>query len=223
MRNLVFEQVNSSVGTKPVTCVVTENVGFLIFVAKDILLTSSVGSDPVGLLTLEFLSRLTMKYKLSLLLTLVPVWFLWSGKTMPFILILGAISVLLSLWVAHRMGVDDEEGTPLGMGIRALPTYLPWLAKEIVVSNISVAKMILSRDMKLNRNMIEVSADPKTTLGKVVLANSITLTPGTVSVKLEDDRILVHALSFEGAEEDLSGDISRRVCALEKTRPERKS
>lgn len=116
------------------------------------------------------------------------------------------------------MGVDDEEGTPLGMGIRALPTYLPWLAKEVVVSNIEVAKMILSRDMNLKRNMIEVGVEQKTALGKVVLANSITLTPGTVSVKLEDDRILVHALSFEGAEGDLSGDMSRRVSGLEKNR-----
>lgn len=121
------------------------------------------------------------------------------------------------------MGVDDEEGSPLALGLRSLPSYLPYLAKEIVVSNIDVAKMILSKDMNLKRNMIEVSADQKTSLGKVVLANSITLTPGTVSVKLEDDRILVHALSFEGAEEDLSGDMSRRVCELEGTQIQEQS
>jgi multicomponent Na+:H+ antiporter subunit E len=164
-----------------------------------------------------------MKYTLTLCITLVPVWFLWSGKTMPFILILGGLSVLLSLWISHRMGVDDEEGSPLALGLRSLPSYLPYLAKEIVVSNIDVAKMILSKDMNLKRNMIEVSADQKTSLGKVVLANSITLTPGTVSVKLEDDRILVHALSFEGAEEDLSGDMSRRVCELEGTQIQEQS
>jgi len=47
------------------------------------------------------------------------------------------------------------------------------------------------------------------------MANSITLTPGTVSVSMDKDRILVHCLSFEGAEDDLSGDMDRRVCSLE--------
>ncbi len=113
------------------------------------------------------------------------------------------------------MKIVDEEGAPVQLGIRPFTTYMPWLIKEIIVSNIEVAKIILSKDLKLQRNMIEVGAHPKTELGKVILANSITLTPGTVSVNMENDRILVHALSFEGAEEDLSGDMDRRVCRLE--------
>ena len=87
--------------------------------------------------------------------------------------------------------------------------------KEIFKSNIEVTKIVLAPKLKLQRNMIEVGANPKTELGRVILANSITLTPGTVSVGMEKDRILVHALSFEGAEEDLSGDMDRRVCRLE--------
>ncbi len=115
------------------------------------------------------------------------------------------------------MKIVDEEGAPVQLGIRPFTAYMPWLVKEIIVSNIEVAKIILSKDLKLQRNMIEVGAHPKTELGKVILANSITLTPGTVSVNMENDRILVHALSFEGAEEDLSGDMDRRVCRLEGT------
>ena len=121
---------------------------------------------------------------------------------------------MLCLWVSKRMGIVDEEGAPVEMGIRPLG-FLPWLTKEIVESNIEVTKMILSKDMDLKRNMIEVGAHQQTELGRVILANSITLTPGTVSVKMEGDRILVHALSFEGAEEDLSGEMDRRVCQLE--------
>lgn len=113
------------------------------------------------------------------------------------------------------MAIVDEEGAPIQLGIRPFTQYAPWLAKEIVVSNLEVAKIILSPKLELQRNMIEVGAHQQTELGKVILANSITLTPGTVSVSLDDDRILVHALSFEGAEEDLSGDMDRRVCALE--------
>ena len=61
----------------------------------------------------------------------------------------------------------------------------------------------------------QITAHQQTELGRVVLANSITATPGTVSVNMEEDKIQVHALSFEGAEEDLSGDMDRRVCKLE--------
>ncbi|QEG24221.1 Na+/H+ antiporter subunit E [Mariniblastus fucicola] len=156
-----------------------------------------------------------MKYTLTLGIAMAAVWYLWSGHNEPHLLIIGGLSVLLCLWIARRMGIVDEEGAPAELGIRPFTSYMPWLAKEIVVSNIEVTKTILSSDMKLKRNMIEVGANQKTALGRVILANSITLTPGTVSVQMENDRILVHALSFEGAEEDLSGEMDRRVCRLE--------
>lgn len=155
-----------------------------------------------------------MKYTLTLGIAMLAVWYLWSGHNEPHLLVIGVLSVLLCLWISRRMGIVDEEGAPAELGIRPL-TYLPWLTKEIVVSNIEVTKTILSPQMDLKRNMIEVGAYQQSELGRVILANSITLTPGTVSVKMEDDRILVHALSFEGAEEDLSGEMGRRICRLE--------
>ena len=115
------------------------------------------------------------------------------------------------------MKIVDSESAPLQLGLRPFTTYFPWLMKEIVVSNIAVAKIILSPKMKLQRRMIVVTAHPKTELGRVILANSITATPGTISVHLEEDKIHIHALSFEGAEEDLSGSMDRRVCKLEKS------
>ena len=110
------------------------------------------------------------------------------------------------------------RGCPVQLGIRPFTQYAPWLIKEIIKSNIAVTKIILSRKMKLQRNLIEVGANQKSALGRVILANSITLTPGTVSVNMKNDRIVVHALSFAGAEEDLSGEMDRRVCRLENTR-----
>ena len=157
-----------------------------------------------------------MKYSITLLLTLIAIWFLWSGHVEPFMLILAAFSIGLSMWISLRMGIVDEEGAPVQMGLRPFIQFAPWLGKEIVDSNIEVAKIILSKEMPLKRNVVTVPAGPKSELGKVMLANSITLTPGTVSVKMEDDEILVHALSFEGAAEDLSGEMDRRIQALEK-------
>ncbi len=116
------------------------------------------------------------------------------------------------------MRIVDDEGAPVHMGIKPFTHYAPWLAWEIVKSNIAVAKIILSRQMPLQRNLVTVTAHQQSEIGRVILANSITLTPGTVSVWMEDDQILVHALSFQGAAEDISGDMDRRVQALE--RPE---
>jgi multicomponent Na+:H+ antiporter subunit E len=156
-----------------------------------------------------------MKYSFTLMLALVASWLLWSGiYDLPFMLGLGAISCIISIWIATRMKIVDEEGAPAQLGIRPF-IYAPWLAKEIVESNIEVTKIILSPELPMQRTMIEVGAHQETEIGRVILANSITLTPGTVSVSMQGDRILVHALSFEGAEEDLSGEMGRRVDRLE--------
>ena len=158
-----------------------------------------------------------MKYTLGLGATLFVVWLLWSGHyDDPFLIGLGILSCVFCVWLSNRMNIVDEEGAIAEFGIRPFTTYAPWLVKEIIVANIAVAKIICSRKMPLQRNLIEVSANQKSSLGRVILANSITLTPGTISVNLHGDKILVHALSFAGAEEDLSGEMDRRVCRLEK-------
>jgi multicomponent Na+:H+ antiporter subunit E len=158
-----------------------------------------------------------MKYSLTLGVILFVVWLLWSGHfDDPFLIGLGVLSCIFCVWLSKRMSIVDEEGAPVEFGLRPFTTYAPWLIKEIIVANIAVTKIICARKMPLQRNLIEVSANQKSSLGRVILANSITLTPGTISVNLQGDKILVHALSFAGAEEDLSGEMDRRVCRLEK-------
>lgn len=157
-----------------------------------------------------------MKYAVTLLAALCVNWMLWSGHFGNVFLIgLGLASCLFSLWVALRMGIVDEEGAPAQLGLWPFLTYAPWLAWEIVKSNLRVAKIILSTPMPLRRNLLLVPARQKTALGRVILANSITLTPGTVSVQMEDDEILVHGLSLAESAEDISGDMGRRICKLE--------
>lgn len=116
------------------------------------------------------------------------------------------------------MDIVDEESAPVQLGLRPFTAYAPWLAREVIISNLEVAKIILSSVMPLQRNVVHVKSNQKTELGRVILANSITLTPGTVSINVEGDSITVHALSLEDAEEDLSGDMDRRVCQLEEGR-----
>jgi multicomponent Na+:H+ antiporter subunit E len=160
-----------------------------------------------------------VKYVLALLVALAVTWLLWSGHfENPFLLVLGGLSCLFCLFISKRMNIVDDEGAPIQLGIRPFTTYAPWLIKEIIVSNIAVAKIILSPQMPLQRCLVNITANQKTSLGKVILANSITLTPGTVSVGLDGNQIAVHALSSEGVEEDISGEIDRRVCRLEGTK-----
>jgi multicomponent Na+:H+ antiporter subunit E len=88
------------------------------------------------------------------------------------------------------------------------------------VANIDVIKRILSPNIEkaISPTWTVVSAKQKTRLGRVIFANSITLTPGTVSVEVGEDKILVHALSQEGADSlagDMGGEMGKRVCGLE--------
>lgn len=161
-----------------------------------------------------------MKYTVILTLALIGVWLVWSGHfDKPFILGLGLLSVLFSVWMSRRMSIVDEEGAPVQLGVRPFLLYAPWLTKEIILSNIEVTKIILSPRLPTQRNMVTVKAHSESQLGKVILANSITLTPGTVSVSMDGDEILVHALSFDGSAEEISGEMDERVQRLERKKP----
>ncbi len=158
-----------------------------------------------------------MKYTLVLILNLAAAWMIWSGSNSvdnPFILALGGCSLLLTVVVCARMRISDSESVPLHFSWRIVP-YTFYLIKEIIVSNIDVAKIVLSPKMPLQRTMIEVTADHDSDIANVVLANSITLTPGTVAVSMDGEKIKVHALSFEGAAEDLSGEMAGKIRKLE--------
>ena len=146
----------------------------------------------------------------SLTLFLAAVWLLLSGHFEPLILSFGAASVAFVVFLAHRMDVVDHEGHPVHLSWK-LPVYWVWLVWQIIVANLSVARKILSPDMRIDPRLISVDAGQKDDLDRVVYANSITLTPGTVSLRLDEGKILVHALD-EGFAEDLErGNMRRRV------------
>ena len=127
---------------------------------------------------------------------------------------LGLASVLTVVWIAHRKGVLDSEGHPIHLFLRAL-AYWPWLLKEIVVANIDVAKAILRRSMAIAPTVFTVKGSQKSELGRVIYANSITLTPGTVTIALDGEELTVHALTPAGREGVESGEMDRRIAWLE--------
>ena len=152
-------------------------------------------------------------HSLSLGALLFAVWLLLSGHYTPFILILGVVSCITIVTVTLRMEVADHEGLPIHLTWRAL-TYMPWLIIEIIKSNFDVAKRVLSPSLPVTPTLLRVKASQSTDLGQVIYANSITLTPGTISVDVANNEILVHALSREGAESLLEGMMDRRVTSM---------
>ena len=154
-----------------------------------------------------------MKGVLGLFITLAVIWLLLSGHTGGLLLTLGLISCLLTAYITYRMNVVDREGYPAQISPRLL-SYIPWLTWETIKSNIAVGKMILDPKMPISPSVFTVKATQPDDLGKTIYANSITLTPGTVSMSIDGDEILVHAID-EGTADDLkSGEMDRRVTLL---------
>ena len=150
----------------------------------------------------------------SLGIFLAGIWLLLSGHYTPLILLFGAGSVVFVVWLARRMDLVDNEGHPVHLTWQA-PKYWAWLGWQIVLSNIVVARAVLARNMPIDPRMIEVDAPQSDDLGRVTYANAITLTPGTVSVRiLPNGRILVHVLTAFAAEELMSGTMAQRTKRL---------
>ena len=151
---------------------------------------------------------------IGLFLTLAAFWLLISGHYTLLILSLGLISIALVLYIVHRMDVVDHESQSLPITSK-IPGYHLWLAKEVILSNISVVKHIWLGNETISPVLTTIKASQKTDLGKAIYANSITLTPGTVAVDLVGDQITVHALLLENIEVLHAGEMDRRVCRLE--------
>jgi multicomponent Na+:H+ antiporter subunit E len=154
-------------------------------------------------------------HAISLAGVLCVLWLLLSGHFQePLLLGLGVASVAGVVFIARRMDVIDHEGHPVHLSWRAL-FYWPWLLWEIVKANIDVARVLIDRRMPTDIAVINVKATQKSELGRVIYANSITLTPGTVTIALDDDILTVHALTTDAAEGLNTGEMDRRVTAVE--------
>ena len=138
-------------------------------------------------------------------------WIFLSGHLEPLLLGLGMASVALTVFLSRRMNVIDHESYPLHLSSK-FPGFFVYIFREIVKANIDVVTRILSwREAPISPQMIEIPQSQETDLGAVIYANSITLTPGTVTIKLSKDNLTVHALSKEAASELATGAMSEEI------------
>jgi multicomponent Na+:H+ antiporter subunit E len=143
-------------------------------------------------------------------------WLALSGHYTPMLIIAGTASALLCTGAALRMRIVDEEGVPVSLFLATI-TYYPWLANEIAKSALAVTRIILDPRLPISPTMTVVQASQKTTAGVATYANSITLTPGTITVGADGNTLTVHVLVKDGADDLEAGGMDRRVCQFEGT------
>jgi multicomponent Na+:H+ antiporter subunit E len=153
-------------------------------------------------------------YLLSSAIILFVFWLLLSGYFTVFLVTMGALSAVAIVALGRRMEVIDHEGHPIHLSWRAL-AYWPWLLKEIAKSAWDVARIIIDPRLPISPQLVRARPTQRSTVGLVTYANSITLTPGTISVDVRPGEILVHALTRESAAGLLEGEMDRRVTRFE--------
>ena len=147
-----------------------------------------------------------------LFVILLSLWLLMSGHYTFLIISLGVISCFFCVYLAKRANIIDNEGLPLFFLPRLL-NYLLWLFKEIFNSNIGTAKAIITGN--INPEIFIVKSSQNTDVAKVTYANSITLTPGTVTIQINKDKFEVHALNSDFGNDVRSNVMDKKVKWLE--------
>jgi multicomponent Na+:H+ antiporter subunit E len=146
-------------------------------------------------------------------LFLFGLWVLLSGKFDALHLGAGLASVALVLWLDHHLGPIGDDRHARIFPLRWLAYYL-WLLWEMILSAVYVARAVLRPSQLVDPRLIRFRSAQPNVVGAVTLANSITLTPGTLTVDLEGDEYLVHALTPRTARDLLTGSMPARVARL---------
>jgi len=151
--------------------------------------------------------------QLSLILVLSGFWIAASGRFDPMLLGLMGASVVIVLLLARRLGVIDAEGHPTHLLGRA-PRYWGWLISRVVVSNLAVVRLVFAPRAALSPSLVHAPISHTDSLGRTILANSATLTPGTVVCDLEGGEMIVHCLTPDAAAGIMCGRMDRRVTQM---------
>ncbi len=132
---------------------------------------------------------------------LLPIWLVLSGKFDVFHITLGVISCMAVAFTSKDLFSLKGSFFKNLIIFFKLILYFPWIAFEVIKANIEVSLIVLSKDVikKIDPIVFVYKTNLKNKLAQVLFANSITLTPGTVTMSLYDDELIIHALKKEGA------------------------
>ena len=153
---------------------------------------------------------------LGLAASLFAFWLLLSGIYTPFLVLSGLVASVAVALLASRMEVADREGHPVHLTLAAA-AYWPWLAKEIARSGWQVTRIILDPRLPISPTLVRFRPSQKSSVALATHANSITLTPGTITVDARHDEFLVHALTREAAAGVVASEMDARVSRLDRS------
>ena len=156
---------------------------------------------------------------MRLILVVVALYLYWlalSGHYAPWSVVSGFLLSLAVVAFCRAKGITDAEGFPVGLVPRGV-LYWPWLALQIVKSGLRVTRIVLDPKLPISPTLVRVDALQNTAVGLTTYGNSITLTPGTLTVEAtERGRVLwVHAIERAGAEGFADDEMNRRVAWFE--------
>lgn len=138
-----------------------------------------------------------------------------SGLFKPLLIGLGIVSSVLCAWIVGKLGLYENSGNRFKL--LAGMKYLFWLIVEIGKADWAVAKSILGMGNPLNQQLIKIPANQKGDTARMIFANSITITPGTVCVDADRDEFIIHTLNDNAADCDALERMNKRVCSLERS------
>lgn len=147
---------------------------------------------------------------------LLAVWLLFSGHYDLFHVLAGVASVIVVMLLNRRLSrVRLFPGdVHRDLQVFRVVSYSVWLIRQIVVAALQVARIVLSPSLRVSPSMVEFHADLPNASSQTIVANSITLTPGTVSVDIDHGVFLVHALIEQARTGLLEGTIPARVAQM---------
>ncbi len=152
----------------------------------------------------------TGKYIVTFLL-LLPFWLLLSGHYDLFHVSIGVFCCALVSFFSTDLLFSAANIASHHVVIWRFFLYIPWLIYQIVLANISVAKLVLSPKLKIEPQVFSFKTRLKTDLAKTTYGNSITLTPGTITLDVKDDEFYIHALAGNFADDLLTGEMEKRI------------
>lgn len=138
-------------------------------------------------------------------------WMLLSGELSFLLLASGVISSLLVAYFSHNLLIGKVDLREKAVHLVRFITYLPWLMWQIILANVDLVYRTLHPRMPIDPGIIRFPNDFRTKIGMVTLANSITLTPGTVTIDVNEGEFIVHAIARGPAEDLMAGAMQERV------------
>ncbi len=142
-------------------------------------------------------------------------WILLSGEFTFILITSGVVASLIVAYLSHDIFIGKADLKTETGRVFKFTKYVPWLLWEIILANVEIAYLVLNPKPLVDPQLVRFKPDLKTDLGIVTLAHSITLTPGTVTVKANREEFVIHAIWQKSAEGIIDGEMQRKVKRIE--------